>query len=212
MKWRELLETLRGFNVFESSMLLAGEDSPADVARQLARWVASGRLTQLRRGLYVVAPPFAAAQPDPMVLAGLLRSPSYVSLQSALSYHGVIPEAVAAVTSVTTRRPGRVVTPLGEFHYRNVKRDLFWGYDSLDVGAEQRAWLADAEKALLDLFWLTPGKLDASFLEELRMDPGRIDALRLEQHARRSGQPKLIRAAGLTARFLQQEHEAEVPR
>jgi len=78
-------------------------------------------LIQLRRGLYALAPPYASAPPNVLALASRIRVPSYVSLQSALSYHGIIPESVPVVTSVTTNRPGEFETPLGGFLYRHLK-------------------------------------------------------------------------------------------
>lgn len=205
MKWQDLLALLGNVTVFESSMLVAGKDSPAEVRRQISRWAASGRLSQVRRGLYALAQPHARERPDPLALASRLQRPSYVSLQSALAYHGVIPEAVPVVTSVTTGRPRRFRTPFGEFMYRHVHAGLFWGYQEVDLGLGQLAYVALPEKALLDLFHLTPGSIRQRFLTELRFSSGLLDPVRLEQFARRTKKPKLIRAASLAARLLRDE-------
>ncbi len=186
-------------------MLLAGRDSPAEVSRQISRWVASGRLVQLRRGLYALAPPYAGSTPDPLAVATRVRRPSYVSLQSALSYHGAIPESVPVVTSITTGRPGRFETPLGSFVYRHLKRSLFWGYREIDCGGGLGSYAADSEKALLDLIYLTPGEAGSSFLRELRLAPDQVDADRLRQYAERTSSPKLIRAASRAARLLEED-------
>lgn len=208
MKWPELLDLLGGRELFDASALLAGPDSPAEVRRQLSRWTASGRLIQLRRGLYVLAPPFARTSPSVLAIACRIRRPSYVSLQSALAYHGAIPESAPAVTAVTAGRPGRVETGLGDFLYRHVRPALFWGYREVEVDAE-RAYVADAEKALLDLFYLTPGAILASFVLELRLAANEVDVQRLGRYARRAAKPKLIRAATLTARILGEEEKGE---
>jgi predicted transcriptional regulator of viral defense system len=210
MKWDALLALLGRLPLLESSMLLAGPDSPAEVRRQISRWVASGRLIQIRRGLYALAPPYARESPSPFAVASRLRGPSYVSLQSAMAYHGVIPESVAMVTSVTTGRPGRMRTPLGDFTYRHLRRSLFWGYREIAAGRDQKAFMADPEKALLDLFCLTPGPVRRAFVSGLRLAPGGLDLDRLRVFARRSASPKLIRAAVLTARLLQDERRGEV--
>src|SRR6266571_4480663 len=76
MKWRDFLSLIGGVTLFESSMLLAGEDSPAEVRRQISRWVTSGRLLQLRRGLYALAPPQARELPDALAVASRLHRPS----------------------------------------------------------------------------------------------------------------------------------------
>ena len=209
MKWLDLLRLLHGMTLFEASALLAGSDPPGEVRRQLSRWVASGRLIQLRRGLYALAPPYTGAAPNVLALASRIRVPSYVSLQSALSYHGIIPESVPVVTSVTTNRPGRFETPLGGFLYRHLKRDLFWGYRETDIDAGQKAFVAIPEKALLDHFYLTPGIIDSSFVRELRLAPEHLDFGRLRAFATRAAKPKLARAAALTIRILEKEKAAE---
>lgn len=205
MKWRDLLSLLDGVSLFESSMLLAGEDSPAEVRRQISRWVASGRLIQLRRGLYVLAPPHSGQSPDVLAVAARLRRSSYVSLQSALAYHGVIPEAVPVVTSVTTGRPQRFETPVGAFVYRHVHPSLFWGYQEVELGPGQPIYVAFPEKALLDLFHFTPGPIRQPFVEEIRLACGQLDPERLERFAKRTAKSKLIRAAALTVGFLKDE-------
>jgi len=210
MKWDALLALLGRLPLLESSMLLAGPDSPAEVRRQISRWVASGRLIQIRRGLYALAPPYARESPSLLAVASRLRRPSYVSLESALAYHGVIPESVPVVTSVTTGRPGRVGTPLGDLIYRHLRRSLFWGYREIEVGRDQKAFMADPEKALLDLFCLTPGPVRRSFVRGLRLSPRGLDPVRLRRFAHRSTSPKLARAAALTAKLLQSERRGEV--
>jgi predicted transcriptional regulator of viral defense system len=210
MKWQELLTLLGNITLFESSMLMAGKDSPAEVRRQISRWVASGRLSQLRRGLYALAQPHARERPAPLALASRLQRPSYVSLQSALAYHGVIPEAVPIITSVTTGRPRRFRTPFGEFVYRHIHARLFWGYQEVELGTGQPAYVALPEKALLDHLHLTPGSVRQRFLTELRLSSGQLDPARLEQFATRTKSPKLIRAASLAARLLRDEVGKEV--
>src|SRR3989442_3627952 len=200
MKLQDLLTLLDGATLFESAMLLAGKDSPAEVRRQISRWVASGRLHQLRRGLYALAPPHAREAPDALVVASRLHRPSYVSLQSALAYHGVIPEAVPVVTSVTTGRPRRFRTFLGEFVYRHVHPSLFWGYRQIGHRPGEPIYVPSSEKALLDLFHLTRGKIGQRLLEELRLSSGQLDPAKLEQAANRTASPPAPLAAARAPR------------
>jgi len=209
MKWLDLMKLLGRGTMFDASMLLAGLDSASEVRRQLSRWTASGRLIQLRRGLYALAPPFARSSPSVLAIASRIRKPSYVSLQSALSYHGATPESTPVITSVTTGRPGRFETPLGDFLYRHMGPRLFWGYREVEVGEGERTYVAHPEKALLDLFYLTPGAIGPSFIRELRLAEDAIDSQRLRQFAKRAARPKLVRAAALTARILGEEKKGE---
>jgi len=196
MKFSELLETAGDLPLFRTGLLLAGDRDPADVRRQLTRWTASGKVVQLRRGVYVLAPPWRRVEPHPFLVANELQRPSYVSLESALSHDGLIPEAVPVTTSVTTGRPGTLDTPLGRFRYRHLHSHAFFGYRRAPVPRDQEARVAVAEKALLDLAYLTAGGDAVEFLESLRLDG--LDALRqdeLRDLARRWDRPKIRRTA-----------------
>ncbi|MBU4385651.1 MAG: type IV toxin-antitoxin system AbiEi family antitoxin domain-containing protein, partial [Actinobacteria bacterium] len=69
MKFNELQEIVGREPLFETGLLLAGDVDPAGVRRQLSRFTASGRLLQLRRGLYALAPPYQKAMPHPFMVA-----------------------------------------------------------------------------------------------------------------------------------------------
>ena len=119
-------------------------------------------------------------------------SASYVSCQSALAWYGLIPEYTPVTMSVTTRRPGAWDTPLGRFIFRHVKGDLFWGYTRVDVAAGQQAFVAQPEKALLDLIHLTPGADKPAYLDELRLQNlERLDRQRLIEFVHRTTSAKL---------------------
>ncbi len=121
------------------------------------RWRQAGKIYQLRRGLYCLAPPFQKVKPHPFLVANRLIPASYISLQSALAYYGMIPEYVPVTTSVTTSRPAHWETPLGIFDFRHIQLDFFYGYGLVELGEKQRAFIAGPEKALLDLAYLQPG-------------------------------------------------------
>ena len=211
MKYDDLLEIVGAAPVFDSSLLRAGDVDPTDVASQLSRWVASGKLLQLRRRVYALPAARRRRAPHAFETANLLVRPSYVSLESALSFHGMIPEAVYTTTSITSARPALHRTPLGDFDYRHVVAGLFWGYRSVEVAPEVSALVARPEKALLDLVYLRPHGDDPAFLRELRLERlERLDGAELTAMARRTGKPKLVRAAeriaALTAEHAE-EHE-----
>ena len=207
MKFAELLSIVNNRPVFTSALLRAGDLDTTDLASQLSRWVASGKLLQLRRGVYALAGQYRSRPPHHFEIANLLERPSYVSLESALSYHGAIPEAVF-VTSVTTARAGEFETPLGRFGYRHVASALFWGYVTMTIGGAE-VLVARPEKALLDLIYLRPGGDKPAFLEELRLDIGRLDQSVLEDMARRSRKPKLMRVSEHVARSREAYGERE---
>jgi len=206
MKFSKLQEIVGREPVFESGLLLAGDVDPAGVRRQLSRLTASGHLVKLRRGLYALAPPYNKVRPHPFLVANRLVRGSYVSLQSALAYHNLIPEHVPVVTSVTTLRPGRYETPMGVFEYRHVKPELFYGSALLDVENEQEALVATPEKAILDLVYLQPAADTAGYLEGLRLEhTEQLDFEELGRLAERSGKPRLRRAAAMLETIAQRE-------
>ncbi len=86
MKFEQLLELLDGETIFPSTLLLAGSVSTSTFYKQITRWVSSGKLIQLRRGIYAVSQPYREKQPHPFLIANKLKKASYISLQSALKY------------------------------------------------------------------------------------------------------------------------------
>lgn len=196
MKWHELLSLLGDEPVFSSSILRAGNISHDEIKVQLARWVKSGKLIQLRRGLYTLSAPYRKTEPHPFLIANRFKKASYVSLQSALSYHGLIPEYVPQVTSVTAGRPEFLQTPAGSFIFKHIRKEFFLGFRSEEVQPAQYAFIATPEKALLDLVYLTPRADTPGYLKELRLQNlGSLTAERLLEMAEAGRRPKLIRAA-----------------
>src|ERR1700712_683451 len=149
MKFEELLEIVDSEPLFETGFLLAGDVDPAEIHGQLSRWVRAGRLDQIRRGLYALAPPFQRLRPHPFLVANRLVPGSYVSLQSALAHASLIPESVPVTTSVSAGRPGRWDTPLGTYVFRHIQPDFLTGFRRTPVVGRMEALLATPEKALL---------------------------------------------------------------
>lgn len=196
MEFAELLEIAGNEPVLEASLLLAGDVDRNDVRRQLSRWVAAGRLVQLRRGLYALGLPFRRVEPHPFLVANHLVPGSYVSRHSALAHYGLIPEHVALTTSVGPGRPRRWQTPLGGFDFRHLHRRLLFGCEEAAVTRDQKALMATPEKALLDLVYLEPEADSEPYLTELRLQNlDRLEPTRLWDFAERSRKPKLRRAA-----------------
>ena len=178
MAFNDLLALVNDDPVFSSSLLLAGEVDPGNIRLQLSRWVKSGRILQLRKGLYAIAPPYRKVIPHPFLVANQLQKASYVSLQSALSYYGLIPETVNAITSVSTGRPEQLLNPLGTFIFRHIKTNLLFGYHNIVID-NQNVFIATPEKALLDLIYLQPGAQSFNYLSELRLQ--NLERINIEQ-------------------------------
>ena len=106
--------------------------------------------------------------------ANRIYRPSYISLQYALSFYGMIPESVVQFTSVTTLKTANFENLWGQFSYQNVKESLMFGYEphvvSHPLANGQAFMMATPEKALLDFLYLNPYYNTHDELEELRLD------------------------------------------
>jgi len=207
MKFDKLLSLVGDEPVFSSSLFDVVDVSASQVRLQIVRWVNAGKLIQLRRGLYVLNRPYRKIEPHPYLIANRLRKASYVSLQSALAYYGMIPEHVPVVTSITTGRREELQTGLGAFGFRHVQKSLFAGYQTVVVAPGQSAFLATPEKALLDLIYLSPGGDNAAFIDELRLQgTAALSSTALTAAARPFDSPKIERAvAEICARMADEK-------
>lgn len=135
----------------------------------LFHWVKKGYLSKLRQDWYA----FSDLKGNPETaryVAQRIYTPSYISLHTALSFYGIIPEAVTVVTSVTSNRPTTYSNEFGEFSYQTVKPALFFGYKSMPLSPNGRYLLAFPEKAILDLLYLYPQYNTEEALLDLRFD------------------------------------------
>ena len=195
MKFSELVDLVKDLPVFETGFLLSGDVNANYLRKQMSLWVNSGKIIQLKRGLYTLAPPYQQMKPHPFLLANRLQLASYVSFQSALLYYGLIPEHVPVTTSITTKKPGVWKTPVGTFTYRHIKSDRFNNYISIDLGGNQSAFIANPEKALLDLILLEPKSGSAEYVQELRLqNMDVLDLNKMRELVEKSRKPKLARA------------------
>lgn len=143
-----------------------------------------GSLIRLRKGLYVFGERYRRGALGREHLANLIYGPSYVSLDYALSHHGLIPERVDDVTSVTTGVKRRFKTAFGVFTYWPLPPARYAPGICWAENDDAHYLIATAEKALVDKVWtdkrLRPSNLadfDAYLFEDLRLDEDRAAAL-----------------------------------
>ncbi len=203
MKFAEVLNIVEEEAVFDTGLLLAGNIQASDLYQQLTFWKKTGRILQLRRGLYALAPPYQKVRPHPFHIANRMVPGSYVSCQSALAHAGLIPEWVPVVTSVSTGRPGIWKTPLGEYWCRHIRKGLLFGYRWVEVVPGQHAFIAEPEKALLDLIHLQPDGESEEYLNGLRLQ--NLETFNLDTFAElvgRGARPKLTRAISVVEQII----------
>lgn len=154
---------------------------------KIAQLEKAGEIIRLRRNLFVVNPQETNQPLSSGLIANHLLAPSYVSMQTALRYYGLIPEAVYTVQSMTFKAAKEFNTPVGNFCYYHISREAY------PIGITQIKErngvyiMATPEKALCDLIANLPGinlryrKEALEFLEEnLRFDMDRFSQLNPE--------------------------------
>jgi predicted transcriptional regulator of viral defense system len=139
----------------------------------LTRWCKKGLLIRLKQGYYTF-PEYKEKPGFSYYFANRIYKPSYISLHTALSFYGIIPEAVVQITSVTSLKTAIFNNEFGEYSYKTIKKDLMFGYDLKQQSDDIFLKLAKPEKALLDLFYLYPFYNTGKEISELRLDEGFI--------------------------------------
>lgn len=115
-------------------------------------------LQPVKRGIYIAGPALDADNPEPFLLANHILGPSYVSLESALSHHGLIPEQVFEIASVTVKASRRFSTPVGVFSYTRLPLPYYaFGIQQWKLTDRQFVMGASPEKALCDKVITTSG-------------------------------------------------------
>lgn len=119
------------------------------------RAIASSEIIHIRRGLYCLAPKYQKKKVNLYALAQLVYGPSYVSLESALSWHEWIPEAVYTITSSSLGKSKEFKTPLGVFSYNRVPQKAFYtGVEKLTDETGNIFLIANPVKALADYVYI----------------------------------------------------------
>ena len=209
MKLEEFLKRVGNLPVIETESLLAGVSDQRALKVQISRWQKAGNLIQLRRGIYVLSEPYRKTEAFEFYLASVLKNPSYISLEKALEYHGLIPDAVPVYTSVTTKRPGRFASEIGVFDYRHIKNGLFWGYESVTVN-KQTGFVASPEKALLDTCYFKGSDISGAYLKELRLQNiGKIRIDKLRRYAKKFRKPGAVAAAKAIETYINSCEDGE---
>ncbi|MDD3480721.1 MAG: hypothetical protein PHW75_00625 [Patescibacteria group bacterium] len=152
MKYLNLKEELSDFIIF--SLLDIKKIEPNFDRRRLSEWQDKGYIQKVRRGYYIFSD-LEITDEVLFLIANRLYVPSYISLEMALNYYGLIPEGVYSLTSVTTKLPKDFKAPIANFSYRQVKPELFFGYRLEKVG-NQNYKIAEIEKVVLDYLYLNP--------------------------------------------------------
>jgi hypothetical protein len=168
--YQALLDGLREYN------------RPRDKITALLR---QGAIIRIKKGIYIFGERYRRRPFSREVLANMIYGPSYISLDYALHYYGMIPERVEAVTSVTCSRGRRFSAPVGLFIYRGISMNAYQiGIDQVALEGGRTFLIAVPEKALSDKIHddrgtsvRTQTEMRAYLLDNLRIDPEWLEKL-----------------------------------
>jgi predicted transcriptional regulator of viral defense system len=169
------------FHEFRKKMFILGYFTPNQVytwhaefdKNNLVRWEKKGLLVKLRNSHYSF-PEFLGEKSFSLFIANRIYRPSYVSLHTALSFYGLIPESVVQITSVSTLKTATFQNPFGTYSYQTVQPRFMFGFETRPLPGGRSLLLARPEKALFDLLYLYPFYNTEQELTALRIDPDLI--------------------------------------
>ena len=208
----EELRTRIAGEEFDYQALVDGLREYAHPRDKITTLLRHGAIVRVKKDIYVFGERYARRPFAREILANMIFGPSYVSLDYALHYHGLIPERVEAVTSVTCGRGRRFSTPVGLFIYRMVPMSAYQiGIDQVELEGGRPFLIAIPEKALADKIQddratgiRSQAEMKEYLLTSLRIDPGgleRLDANVLALIAERYRSRKIRLLGGLLRRL-----------
>ena len=183
MTYNQFREAIYDFAVFSIGDI--AKIYPDFDSRRLVEWQQKGYLQKLVNKWYL----FSDIVMDDLLryrISNCLYKPSYISLESALSHYNLIPEGVYTIQNITTRKTIMYETTSGSFYYRNIKPSVFFGYHVIRRNSFP-VLMAEPEKAILDLLYLSPGIKTKSDIEGLRLNCNELNVIinweKLEKYA-----------------------------
>lgn len=149
---------------------------------KITRLLKNGDLIRVKKGLYVLGESYRRQLVSLEVLANLIYGPSYLSLEYALSFYGLIPERVECLTSMTTQKNKLFKTPLGNFSYQHIASYKYHeGLVQLSQDSKRYFIIASQEKAIADVLDQQKSLLSRENVLEFLLENLRIEEFRLKE-------------------------------
>ena len=144
-----------------TSMLIAALSDYKDVRGKINSLASRGLLLPIKQGVYLLSSDFNLRPYSKEIFANIIYGPSYVSLETALSFYGFIPERVTTTTSISFGRGKLFSTPIGDFEYHHIKSSIYSiGVQLREIFNGSFCHFATPEKALLDFIYIKETKGD----------------------------------------------------
>lgn len=210
MNFEEFKKKVQQFPFVLAKEALKLEKNSQLMKNQLTRWEKKGLILKLRRGMYLLNRYDRKITPSRFYLANQLYEPSYISLESALSLYGIIPERTVSITSVATKKTARFKNELGDFIYQHIKPRAFKGFILLREDNGLEAFVAKPEKAVVDFLYLHLKEFNNDPMEKLRESYRfqNLDTLKrglVTEFSRSFANAKLTKICALLLKLIKEE-------
>ena len=204
MKYLDLLTKFKDFIVIQQNDIKIS--FPDFNRRLLYDWQKSNKITKIMRGAYIFSDK-KFTENDLNFIANKLREPSYLSLEYALNYYSLIPETVFVRTGITTKKTLKIETVIGNFSYRSIKENLFFGYVMAGKG-NSKFKIAELEKALLDFLYLRADIKNMVDIASLRINKERfreiVNEEKLDTYLKKFASPTLSKKIKILKAYIKQ--------
>lgn len=174
---KSILEGLAGYPYFDKETLETEAGRFGLSGHSVNAYLKESSIVRLKRGFYIHRERFKNEKSILsyiFYIANNLRAPSYISLESAMQFYGLMTETIAyTVTSVTSKVTRSYNTKMGKFIYRSIKGELFDFYETYTKG-NYKFFIATNFKCIFDyLYFFTDmfrNKIDHTIFDILRID------------------------------------------
>lgn len=173
MQFIEFKTLFNNYNIFSKNEI--DKLLPKFNKMNLVNWQKKKYIGRIRNGLYFFSD-ININEALNLFAANKIYSPSYVSMETALNYYGIIPEGVFNTTSITTLKTNEFNTSLGNFTYNTIKRKCFFGYKLVE-NENVNFKIAEPEKTLLDFFYYKQNITTIEDIYALRLNKEVIESI-----------------------------------
>jgi len=206
--------------IFDYQTLMVALEGYAHPRDKITDLIRKNNIIRIKKGLYIFGDDYRRYPFSRELLANLIYGPSYISLEYALHYHGLIPERVEALTSITTGRSRSFLTSVGLFKYRMIPLQAFQtGMTRVEQRNGQSFLIAEPDKALADKIVSDRGieiKTQKAMFKylvyDLRIDSGTLSEMnpeRLVEFAVRYRSQKLKKLSSLVRNLRRNKQEMQ---
>lgn len=207
MKYLDFKNRFASFPLISSSILAVLEENEQVLRNQLSAWKRRGLVVELKRGLYLLNENDRKINVSRAFLANQLYPPSYISVEYALMFYDLIPERVADLTSITTKKTKSFRNALGTFAYHHLAPKCFTGFIEEKDENGYSFFIAAPEKAIVDFIYLNLNRFDTKKANIFELsyrfqNYDELDSSKLQAFAALFNSKKLIGVVNLFCDFI----------